>query len=440
VTEKGENGKEIYDLFGLISVLNAGLSKFSSQTFSGISPIMQTECHVWSHSLVGIGIANLAVFHFRQFLQSTIGNTRIPQLFELFKEIIDFPDLCSLGIHDPFWYEDHLRKLEEDSKLSDKIAEIKTIPLVPLVTFFSRVDGFKSHHNTLSLPLESIYACNTPEWSLLTTTHEITHTFVNAILAILYPDLDNEADVSHCWELTSPVYPKNFLDMIRKYFFLGVIDLEICAQDKVGQDFVIASASSFKELLEKWKREVEEIMVDTFDFLYFYNEVESDYITQIWTSWSVIPHIKNRVPEYVKRTLCALMTKNLNRGAISEKITRDKFVEILTEINKKNPEEQYIQNALTYIKENWDTKILPNLLASKTFVKIVHSFLYSEKLASVFSKETWLLELNDSKITDIPITNPLMFISRFSKTSKPSMAKSLWIYHNIVFNYEYRHK
>jgi hypothetical protein len=39
--------------------INAALSRFSSQTFAGTSPILNTECHFWSNSLLGIGVATL---------------------------------------------------------------------------------------------------------------------------------------------------------------------------------------------------------------------------------------------------------------------------------------------------------------------------------------------------------------------------------------------
>jgi len=41
--------------------MNAALSRFSSQAFSGVPPIQATECHFWIHSLLGTGSANIAL-------------------------------------------------------------------------------------------------------------------------------------------------------------------------------------------------------------------------------------------------------------------------------------------------------------------------------------------------------------------------------------------
>ncbi len=64
---------------------NAALSRFTSQAFSGVSPIRETECHFWTHSLLGTGIANLALMKIRRFITKTLGEARIPHQIRLFK-------------------------------------------------------------------------------------------------------------------------------------------------------------------------------------------------------------------------------------------------------------------------------------------------------------------------------------------------------------------
>jgi hypothetical protein len=449
--EVSNNGNEslqaAYEVFGFITELNAGLSRFSSQTFSGFSPIVATESHLWTHSLLGIGLANLAVFRFREFIQNTVGSLRIPDLFSLYKSIDSFPDLAKLSSNNEYWYKNHISDNLLIPDLKIQFQELVKEPIIPLITYFSGRDGFRSHHNSLSVPLESLNACNAPEWSLITMTHEISHIVIRGILPTLYPDLDSTSDLKKAWELTFPnSKPTNLFEMIRKYLFLGIIDVEKCSLDKNYDDFNIKSYIIFKEILEKWHRDVEEIMAHIFDFIYFYSESEKEYVEQIWTSWSVIPNIRIRIRDYVIRTACTLLSKNLRKGAQEEELVREILVKNLSDLVLKNPNAHYIEFALELIKDHWENDLKFEIIARKAIVRIVRTFMYSTDFVSNINYEKWislnrsstgkLYDLRQGQITDLPITNPLVFIKEFSNSTRPSMVQSFWLYNTLVFNYD----
>lgn len=449
--KKFTDSKSIYEVFGFITELNAGISRFSSQTFSGIAPISATESHFWSHSLLGVGIANLAVFRLRKFIQKTVGDLRIPDLFDLNKKITNFDEFKRLNCNEEFWYKNHISENLEDKDLAKHYSTLKKKKIMPLITYFSGREGFRTHHNTLSLPLESINSCNSYEWSLITITHEISHTIIRGILPNLYPDLNNPKELEECMILSDPSSKtKTQFEEIRKYLFHSLVYMEKCAENVSGE-YEINSWVEFRDLLDKWHRDVEEIMAHIFDFIYFYEENEKAYISQIWTSWSVIPNIRNRVREYVIRTMCSLSSKYLRKGEETEILARTVFLNTLTELMKKNPENaHYIREAIKVTVDTWDDDIKPNILARKNIIKIVRTFLYSEAFVSKVAQEKYpirsrskgkkrpakIYDLKHYNFTTHPVSNPLVFINQYSNSLKPSIAESLWIYNIMAFNYD----
>ena len=145
----GKGGDSPYPLLGQLLTVSAGLSRFTFQTFSGVPPIANSECHIRSHSLLGIAIADLGLRRICSFLQATLGESRIPERFSGFTNIHNRNNLLTLPVTDPFWWKDHLN--ESVTSINDPE------PLVPLLSYFSARDGFKSSLMTISAPLTSAY-------------------------------------------------------------------------------------------------------------------------------------------------------------------------------------------------------------------------------------------------------------------------------------------
>ncbi len=98
----------LHEQFDTLATINAALSRLSSQTFSGISPIKETECHFWTHSLLGTAVANLAVWQFCRFPLEILGQSRLVQKFcRLAAEPIE-RDLIDIDPDDSFWDVDFL--------------------------------------------------------------------------------------------------------------------------------------------------------------------------------------------------------------------------------------------------------------------------------------------------------------------------------------------
>ncbi|GLX79480.1 hypothetical protein tinsulaeT_28200 [Thalassotalea insulae] len=418
----------------VINTLNAGLSRFSSQTLSGISPISSTESHFWIHSLLGIGVASLGLSNLVSFISKRLGESYIPDKFlHLNNKSDDIPDLMALHSTDPFWEQDYLG-ISLNNVTSDDLA--------PDIAFFSGRDGFKAHLTNISVPLTSVFSSSSEKWTLLTITHEISHKILKAVLSLIFPIEDIGSGGITKKEAKSLYEDRKYnswLDSIRVWLWSSIID--ISAANKISQGHLdrnenIELVIDLLDSIDEWYGEVEEIIVHVFDFLYFYRGQESKYIKEIWMTWSVIPNISNRVPEYVVRTTCAILSSHLHRGIASIDSSIEIVKSHLERMLISSPQTPYLTDAIDFIKN--DREQLKQLVDSrKTLVRFTKTFLHSESVMSELWAESSSAQdkvAPHRKLTHYTIDNPLVFLDRHSDRKIVCEAESAWIFYNLAFS------
>jgi hypothetical protein len=425
-----------YRVLGQLLSVNAGLSRFSSQTFAGTSPIAETECHFWSNSLLGIGIATLGLWHLNSFLEETLGKARIPERFARLRKHRDaVPDLTRLDVNDRFWSVDHIGQID----LSADGYE----PLIPPLTYFSGRDGFKSTSTTLSAPLACVSSCNSPRWSLLTLTHEVSHTIIRTVASELYPNLDERRERIETIKLLERKRGESLLEEIRRLLLVSIVRLDDVYSGRV--DDLEIDEENLRGLIEHWQREVEEVLVHVFDFLYFYGKDVDRYITGIWTSWGTIPNINNRIRDYVVRSICTVLSIHLRRPK-GEEAARDQVRSTLKKIFKET-QDSYIEDALAYIRKHWDDEIRDRVLAHKGIVKIAQTFLFSKSVATALRREPEIsggaagkggYTLSPSHLELRYIRNPLHFLELYTTSKVPSPLGSAWIFYVLAFCVQFK--
>jgi hypothetical protein len=435
----GAQGSEStpYQVLGQIITINAALARFSSQTFAGTSPIAQTECHFWSNSLLGIGVATLGLWKLNRFLENKLGNARLAARILNLGSLTDPPKLSTLPISDPVWTTDHLKSSPAITANTDPPA------LIPLLTYFSGREGFNSSEITISAPLASVSACNSLRWSLLTLTHEISHILVNVMAVQIYPRLQSDRDIAAALALVKDPAPRTYLEEIRQFFLSTILGIE--ATHSGNQEFVL-DKDRFVTVIEHWQREVEEILVHTFDFLWFYGRDSEKYIRGIWMSWATIPNIKNRINDYVVRTICAVLTRYLMQGAQAEEMARDVVVSALCELQAEGMGGDHISAALRYIELHWENEIRDRVIARKDLTKLVQAFFFSESLATEVRKEVAVVGGTDkdregyplavNEIENYSITNPLRFLELYTGSKPPNAMEAAWFFYILAFSVE----
>jgi hypothetical protein len=431
--EMADNPEAHYSVLGLLVRINAGLSRLSSQALSGSSPIRSTESHYWIHSLLGTGVANIALHNIADFAAKRIVDLRIPERLANLRSVkTKVPNL--LTEQPDFWHANHL----------EGVAVIDPQPTIPLITFLSGRDGFHSNLTTLSAPLAIVSSCNTIQWSLLILTHELSHVLIRGVLNEIYPDPNSVDGAGHMTRYLQepPPAPVGWLEAVRFNILDTVIGIQGVAENYRGR-----RNWTFDRLansLARWHDHVEEIMVHVFDFLYFYAQDTDRYIQSIWFSWAVIPDIGKRVPEYLMRTLCVALTKNLRRGSDAEDVTRQQVLVRFAALEKRfgGP---YVEAAIELLKNQtvWEHELRPALTIRKNLVKLVRGFLYWDVAAAKLRRDATVTAGTQDpegygwKVGTLPtslIGNPIRFVESFSAASEPSASDSLWLLTCLAFN------
>ena len=415
-----------------LSIASVALSYHHWQTYAGSPPIMENRPHLATHSLLGIGSASIALENLARYLENIFDNAMIPQrLLYLGNVKSTSKSLVQLTARDKFWDFDHLFDHEPLFPAANYKNDPDN-PRGPHLTYFSAPDGFRSTGLSLSAPLEAITGCNTPSWTLQTLTHEISHTVVRSVLGSLLPninppDLDEINAIFNA--LTTP-NTKNFLYEIKAFLIFGLW--------KMTSRGEILSVAEIPDLILKNSKEADEILTHIFDFLYHYRNDPDLYVKSIWASWATIPHIEDRIDEYVVRTLCSLHATNLRRENGID-ITFKQTVNSLEDLRSNYPDLAYIPEAISALAQ--DKKHYVDSLESRVpLIKFSRYFLWSKKISEQFTgeSEAALNETNfrSQQFSDKKIQNPLRFIEECSQDKTPEPIKSVWILQHLAYGIE----
>jgi hypothetical protein len=414
----------------LLVDVNAALSRFASQAFSGSSPIRETECHFWTHSLLGSGVANVALWNIRRFLQATLGQARIPERVEAFSSIDrGFVNLGAVGSYaDPAWKQNWINHDELPALLD---------PLFPQITYLSGRDGFRTTETTLSAPLSIVTSCNSLRWSLLTITHEVSHTIIGAVLGVILPDFRSHDEITKTLDtLNGQAATANLLQELRRFLLRIMFEMDqadgLPAPRRVTHEDLV-------DIVRRRKEEVEEIMVHTFDFIYFYGQKAEVYVPSIWLSWAAIPHLDPKLEQYVIRTVCATMANHFDFAPVEH--ARDQVLELLKTLSATTQPHSYVTTACRHLSEGWLPNIERKVTARMALVRIVTGFLQSPEMLqrvrgqSVQSRRTGgkVLAHTALHLTIDRIENPLRFIEEFT-SDNCDVCTSIWMLHCLAFN------
>jgi len=433
------DSKRVLDTHAALVIMNAALSRFSSQAFSGISPIASTECHFWIHSLLGTGAANIALMQLTSFIQSTLGEARLPERVLALKGVTSqIPTHDELLAGDEFLWKDHIGGLRLDKATDGEVR--------PLITYFSGRDGYSSQLQTLSAPLSCIAQATAHRTNILTVTHEISHIFVEGILGYLYPDPDDDEAFLEFAKLSeSEESHSNLFDVGRRLLIEAMLTMESDEENRqIPQDEI--SADFMKHVAVKWRREIKEILVHTFDYMYFYNDDPEFYINSIWATWCAIPGIGDRIEEYILRTVCAVSPRLLRH---EPKSRRQEILAIFRKALQPLADDatitsNYATTAMRHLASNWSVEGGQGTLSSAYdariyLVRLVAALFHSETIAAKLFKDPRVVGGSPTGYTktkgvfdDEAIENPLRF-ARVHLEKSPKESDSLWLLHNMAF-------
>lgn len=419
--------------------VNAALSRFTSQTFAGVSPIAATECHFWSNSLLGIGLATQALVNIRRFTETAVGNVDWLELLDQLGET-DIPkDWKLLFTRVPGkaadWIdaEEMMREalLKRETSLA---ATTSDQTRMPLIVCFSGRDGFRSTSFTLSAPLEVISQGNAYGWSPITLTHEISHVWINGILSIIFPDPADAAAMKRMDQIVQGRQIETVLDDLKLaiYFTYTLLEREREGLPIDGPP----SGKPWLELVETHGLQVNEALTHILDYQFFYHQDEVRYIKSIWSSWDVIPNIKERLQSYLIRSACALLCERISHDrAIGT--TLDRLEELLKELKAEMGKANYLDDALAILKQD-RAELEKKVRNRELLVRIAKVFLTNQPIGArldreyqeprgVYANLEWL------KFDFQQIWNPTRFLGHHCKERKGDRVRALWLMTKVAF-------
>lgn len=307
--------------------VNSALSYVSSQMLSGAVPILERRSLIRRHSLLGIGSAILALTRITRSIEFAFSQYSIEDIIiEQMAIAKPLPSLATLPNYDcSTWRQEYSVNVFE--------ATARPRPWYPKLPYFSGRLGFRETEYTVSAAIQSLTAGASPDWSLLTITHELLHGYVRNILSLLF-----QGDTKKTDEQNWSIFYQRFADIMQSKYEAGneleslrVAILAYCCMtytfgsittpsDLEGQydnpnikhitdNLLLLPEEQLWIQYEAEFRNISEIFVHVLDLHYFYGSNLSTYIPLIWRSWSELPQVAADLRQYILRSLLAISTK-----------------------------------------------------------------------------------------------------------------------------------
>lgn len=341
--------------------------------------------------------------------------------------------------------------------------EVNPVEAREHIVYFSARLGFHQTLNTISSSWQCIQWACTMEWSPITFTHEYLHSYVREFLeAILFPDDASELAITirqfnsgmrDTWlDKTRALFIRSFWRMASADELLDKKQGDLPRKPPRVVGWSTISEAQLRYWIENYRKLLEEFIVHTLDFVYFYDGNDELFIKSIWRSWATVPTVPLSLQTYVLRTLVAL-SSTANTLLKSDDLFLDASRRLNSELirvrDEDGDETGVLQRAIDLLADGSDDSRRPD---SRTdlFTRFVASFRIGR-----FTKEVLVSESIHAKIVrdrrsiysglgaghsyridfgdypDLPIESPVGFIlDRLRKAVPVSLGdaeeKSLW--------------
>jgi len=265
-------------------------------------------------------------------------------------------------------------------------------------------------------------------------THELSHMFVDAILAALLPGVATNAGAQKLFDAIEA--PTNLLTQLQRFF-----GWHLCAIANQGKDLDM-SAQSLQNSVQITYPEISELFTHIFDYLYFYQRDHAVYIAAIWGSWDVIPNIADRIDEYILRTVCAVMVLNLQ--------ARDPSIVSMTLVSnelrrlRERMQDTNIIDAAIDKLDNHAADFRPRLSRLMKLVAMCNAFLYAPDIATLIFRSFASARNSPPDFKsgtfdqDIRVDNPVRFVyeqsAKGTPTNDPDFRTSAWMMAQLAFS------
>jgi hypothetical protein len=413
-----------------------GLSYVVTQGYSGVMPIIQHECPIRAFSLLGVGAAFDALTKIYESVSNVFAKHPVPRLIRdsydsIMLPIPIFKNFAEYNIDGWRKYSGFLDSVLPNIKVDDNDKMFH-------LSFFSGTRGFRESLYTISAAIQTIATCAMPKWTLVTLTHEYLHAHVRAIMAILHQE-PSKSEFTVIYNEFLAITPQNEASTsisLRKRLLFSLLAANesafLCKQsakeiregkgegEKRSKRF---TASKAYILFKDTYREINEYLVHTLDFLYFYDGNVHLYIKLVWLTWATLPEIQERLSHYLLRTLLATSVNVRGDTDIRFDATVKETISIFQIIldEKIYDDEHVIKNALQVLRDpNEISALRLEFNGCVRFVDLANNFLNSlllhadlklDDLQVTDAKGDLVFPIAPCEFQDIDIKSPIAFIA-----------------------------
>jgi hypothetical protein len=407
-----------------VTMNNVSLSRRFWQTYGGVSPIIEMPCHFATHSLLGVGTALLGLEKAARFVESIYSQIGVTERLADLASVPPNPSpLISIEAGDTFWDTDFLHHPHISSR-----PQHNTEATFPHICYFSGRDGFRSTNVSLSVPFECISACSSFPWTLQTLTHEISHTQIRPLLGFLLPEPNDEANIKRLYAMCGdPSKATSLLEQIKVLLFHGMWRMD---RPDGSQHFTLLEVPA---VITQKIQETNELLTHIFDFMYHYSGADEPYVRSVWTTWSTIPNITNRVPQYLIRTASAIHFTNIRRDN-GVQATINRLSALLEALSIAFPTSTFLKDAVIYLRvpDNAE-KVRKGVSSRSELIKFASGILLSASLAGDLMKSRYSgMQLTPDEFGEVRVDNPLLFFRDCQLVKKADPVRSVWIWQHLA--------
>lgn len=307
---------------GILVDANSCLTMVISQAAGVLPPIFNSNYPVGEFSLLGIGSAVKAAWQIYQSIAAVFATAdHVTRLRSSFTTASFDPGFRPSHTDYESWH------IAGGSSASSHANDSHRPGRKHLVYFSSRW-GFHETLNSISLSWQSITACATRHWNLLTISHEFLHSHFREVVRTNVLDVQNQQqlvqvcdtynamlDVGWNQRPSSPASPFQYVDSFRAFLLNQMSWCQQAALYRAGNGVQgdiewrvqKLTPESATELINTYLAEyVEEYIVHIMDFHYFFDADDNAYLSSIWHSWSLVPFVHRKLHHYLLRSLLAI--------------------------------------------------------------------------------------------------------------------------------------
>jgi hypothetical protein len=126
----------------------------------------------------------------------------------------------------------------------------------------------------------------------------------------------------------------------------------------------------------------------------------------------------------------------------AEDIAKDQVVRALQKLQKSDQGGKCVTEAIDYIAKRWDSELKRRVQARRQLVKIVKTFLFSERFATEVRGEVEIAggatekegyTLRQAILESRSIRNPLRFIELYTAAASANFSQSAWMFYMLAF-------